>query len=388
VSRYLVFGAPALGAAERREVLDSLRSGWIGTGPKVARFEEAFRAYTGARHAVAVSSGTAALHLSLLVAGVGPGDEVVTTPLTFAATANAIIHAGATPVFADVDRATQNLDPAAAAAAVTRRTRALLPVHFAGRPCAMDALLALARRRRLRVVEDAAHAIETLVGRRHAGTLGTLGCFSFYVTKNLTTAEGGMVTTDSTALAARVRTLALNGLTTDAWRRFSDRGYRHYRVVAPGFKYNLIDLHAALGLHQLRRVPARLRRRRALWDYYTARFRDLPVRLPAADVPGGRHALHLFTVHLMLERLRLTRDQVMAALHARGIGTGVHYVSLHLQPYYRKRFGFRRDAFPNAAWIAERTLSLPLSAALTDRDAERVADAFVAILSRATRPRR
>ncbi len=383
--RFIVFGAPRLERAEEREVLATMRSGWIGTGPRVARFEAAFGRYVGARHAAAVSSGTAALHLAMLASGVGPGDEVVTTPLTFAATANAILHAGATPVFADVDPVTQNLDPGRAAAAVTRKTRALLPVHFAGRPCDMDALGAIARRRRLLVIEDAAHAIEARWRGRACGTIGDLGCFSFYVTKNLTTAEGGMVTTAKASYAETVKTLALHGMTKDAWRRFSDSGYRHYQVVAPGFKYNLIDLHAAIGLRQLPRIERWWRRRRALWAYYTRRFAGLPVALPSADVGRGRHALHLFTVHLDLARLRLDRDGVMMALFRRGVGCGVHYIALHLQPYYRKRFGFRPNDFPVAAWISERTLSLPLSAALTDGEAERVADAFVAVIRGAAR---
>ena len=383
--RFIVFGAPVIPAAARREVAATLASGWIGTGPRVARFQERFRRYVGARHAAAVSSGSAALHLALLALEIGPGDEVVTTPLTFAATAHAIVHTGATPVFVDVDRVTQNLDPARIPRALTRRTRALLPVHLAGRPCALDELLALARRRKLRVVEDAAHAIEATWRGRHCGTLGDIGCYSFYVTKNLTTAEGGMVVSRDPALVGRMAMLAQHGLTRDAWKRFGDKGYRHYGVVAPGFKYNLIDLHAALGLHQLGNLERWWRRRRALWRFYLDRFQDLPVHLPSPEVPGGRHALHLFTVHLDLKHLRLSRDAVMDALYRRGIGCGVHYIALHLQPYYRRRFGFRSGDFPNASWISERTLSLPLSPGLTDAEAGRVADAFRAVVGRATR---
>ncbi len=382
-----MFGAPRIAQEEIREVVDTLRSGWIGTGPKVKRFEAAFRAYTGVRHAVAVSSGSAALHLAMLAVGIGQGDEVITTPLTFGATANAILHTGAIPRFVDVDRATQNLDPDLVPRALTRRTRALLPVHLAGRPCEMAPLLALARRRRLLVVEDAAHAIEAVYRGRRAGTLGHLGCFSFYVTKNITTAEGGMVVTRSRRLADLIKMYALHGMTQDAWFRFSDRVHRHYRIVVPGFKYNLIDLHAAIGIHQLKAIERWWRRRRTVWEYYTERFRDLPVRLPDAHVPGGRHALHLFTVHLDLERIRLSRDEVQEALNQRGIGSGVHFISLHLHPYYRKRFSFKPGDYPNALWVSERTLSLPFSAKLTDAEVERVVEAFRTVMVRAVRRR-
>jgi len=382
-----LFGAPRITREEIHEVVDTLRSGWLGTGPRVKRFEEAFRAYIGARHAVAVGSGTAALHLAMLAAGIGRGDEIITTSLTCSATANAILHTGAIPRFVDVNRTTQNLDPDLVPRAVTRRTRALLPVHLAGRPCEMAPLLTLARRRHLLVVEDAAHAIEAVYRGRRAGTLGHLGAFSFYVTKNITTAEGGMVVTRSRRLADLIKMYALHGMTQDAWWRFSNHGYRHYRTVAPGFKYNLIDLHAAIGIHQLKGIERQWRRRRAVWEYYMERFRDLPVWLPDIHVPGGRHALHLFTVHLDLERIRLSRDEVMEALNRRGIGTGVYYISLHLHPYYRKRFGFKPGDYPNALWISERTLSLPFSAKLTDAEVERVVEAFRAVMAGAVRRR-
>jgi dTDP-4-amino-4,6-dideoxygalactose transaminase len=379
----IVLGAPCLGKAEIREVARVMKSGWIGTGPRTAAFEESFRRHSGARHAVAVSSGTAALHLSMLAAGVGPGDEVITTPMTFAATANAIVHTGATPRFADVDRLTQNIDPDLAARAVTHRTKAVLPVHFAGRPCDMSAVGSLARRKKLLLISDAAHAIEAMWKGKNVAVTGDLVCFSFYVTKNITTVEGGMVTTGKSRLAGKIKTYAMQGMTRDAWRRFSDKGYRHYRVVLPGFKYNLTDVNAAIGLKQLEKIERWWRRRRRIWDYYGQRFGDLPVFLPPPDVPGGRHALHLYTVHLDLEKLNRDRDAILAGLDAKGVGAGVHYVSLHLQPYYRKRFGFRPGDFPNALWISRRTLSLPLSAALSDAEVEHVADSFRAVVRRA-----
>ena len=295
----MVFGAPLIEDAEIDEVVATLKSGWLGTGPKVAQFERDFSAYTGAPHAVAVNSCTAALHLSMIAAGLGPGDEVITSPLTFCASVNAIIHAGATPVLADVDPVTMNIDPAQVAARITDRTRAILPVHFAGRPCDMDALMALANRHDLKIIEDCAHAIETEYHGRKAGTFGEFGCFSFYVTKNVATGEGGMVLARDEADAARIKTLALHGMSKDAWKRFGDEGYKHYFVTECGFKYNMMDIQAALGIHQLARVERNWRRRELIWNRYRQAFADLPVQLPAppeADSPF-RHD-HLFFLML------------------------------------------------------------------------------------------
>jgi dTDP-4-amino-4,6-dideoxygalactose transaminase len=367
---YIVFGSPILEQQDIDAVVRTLKSGWIGTGPQVNEFERRFAERVGAAHAVAVSSCTAALHLSLVASGVGPGDEVITTPLTFAATANAIIHTGATPVFVDCERDTMNLDPSQLEAAVTEHTRAIVPVHFAGRPCDMAAIHAVAKQRDLLVVEDAAHAIEARAREGKIGSLSPLTCFSFYVTKNLTTTEGGMVTTSSAALAAKIKTYALHGLSADAWSRFSDKGYKRYEVVFPGYKYNMTDMQAALGLSQLERVDAWLPQREALWARYDAAFRDLPVFLPAPAQPETLHARHLYTLLIDLERSALDRDQLMARLHERRIGTGVHYHGLHLQPYYSQRYGFKASEFPNASWISERTMSLPISAKLTAEDVD------------------
>jgi len=380
--RFLVFGAPAIGDDEIDEVVASLRSGWLGTGPKVARFEADFRTYKGAAHAVAVSSCTAALHLSMLALRLQPGDEVVTTPMTFAATVNAIIHAGATPVLADVDPVTMNIDPAAVAAAVTPRTRAVVPVHFAGRPCEMDELLAVAAGHDLAVIEDCAHAIETEYHGRAAGTFGDFGCFSFYVTKNVVTGEGGMVLTSSEDHAARIKVLALHGMSKDAWRRFSDEGYRHYFVTEAGYKYNMMDIQAAIGIHQLARVEAAWRRRAAIWDEYLRAFADLPLGLPAALAPDTRHAYHLFTVLVDEERAGLSRDAFLDAMTAENVGVGVHYLSIPEHPFYRERFGWRPDDFPEAKRIGRRTVSLPLSPALSDEDVADVVAAVRKVLGR------
>jgi len=373
---YLVFGSPLLLDEDIEEVVAVLRSAWIGTGPRVAAFEAGFREYVGASYAAAVHSCTAALHLSMVAIGLNPGEEVIVPSMTFAASANAVIHAGGRPVLADVDRFTMCLDPADVRCKITSKTRAILPVHFAGRACDMDSLLEIARAHKLRVIEDCAHAIETMYHGRHAGTFGDLGAFSFYVTKNLTTGEGGMVVTEDAAWAARVKTLALHGLSADAWKRFSDEGFKHYEVTEPGFKYNMMDLQAALGVHQLQRIEANLVRREEIWKRYDEAFADLPVFLPAPVEPSTRHARHLYTPLLDLDRMRGTRDEIQLALHRQRIGTGIHYRALHLHRYYRDTFGYQVGDLPNSEWISERTMSLPLSPKLTDADVDDVIFAF------------
>jgi dTDP-4-amino-4,6-dideoxygalactose transaminase len=341
----------------------------------VARFETMFREYVGAEHAVAVNSCTAALHLSMVASGVGPEDEVITTPMTFCATANAVIHTGARPVFVDVERETGNIDVEQVEAALTPRTKAILPVHYAGRPCRMDRLEAIARRNGLLLIEDAAHALEAQYDGRRIGTIGDLTCFSFYVTKNVVTGEGGMVTTNDAAWAAKIKMLALHGMSQDAWKRFSDEGYRHYEVTVPGFKYNMTDIQAALGIHQLPRVAENAKRRRDIWALYDNAFRDLPVIRPAPVQEHTVHARHLYTLLVGTDELGKTRDQVMNELIRLNIGTGVHYTALHLHPYYRQTFDHKRGDFPNAEFIGDRTLSLPFSGKLTDEDVSDVVNA-------------
>ena len=377
---YLVFGAPQIETAEIEEVVDSLQSGWLGTGPKVARFETAFKEYVGAEHAMAVNSCTAGLHLSMLVAGLGPGDEVITTPMTFCATVNTIIHAGATPVLVDCDKETMLIDPQRIEDAITPRTRAIVPVHLCGRPCDMDAISDIAQRHNLIVIEDAAHAIETVYKGSKIGNISHLTCFSFYVTKNVVTGEGGMVTTNNPDFADKIKMYGLHGMSRDAWKRFSDDGYRHYQVVFPGFKYNMMDIQAAIGLHQLTRVDENLKRRNELWQLYNESFSDLPVGLPALDEPDTVHARHLYTLMIDEGRCGLTRDQFMQKLHELNIGTGVHYLAVHLHPYYRERFGYSEADFPNATWVSERTVSIPLSPKLTDKDAKDVIETIRLIL--------
>ena len=370
--RFLVFGSPLIEQEEIDEVVASMKTGWLGTGPKVARFEADFKAYKGALYAVAVNSCTAALHLAMLVAGVVPGDEVITTPMTFCATVNAIIHAGAIPVLADIDPISMNIDPAKVEAKITSKTKAIVPVHFAGRACDMDRLCKIARRHELKLIEDCAHAIETEYKGRKAGSFGNLGCFSFYVTKNVVTGEGGMILTDNEAYAARVKTLALHGMSADAWNRFSDEGYKHYLVTEAGFKYNMMDIQAAIGIHQLRRIERYWKRRKEIWQRYNEAFADLPVGLPADPEPGTRHAHHLYTLMIDKEKAGVSRDQFLCAMNEQNIGTGVHYLSIPEHPFYQKTFGWKPEDYPNAMRIGRQTVSLPLSAKLTDGDVEDV----------------
>jgi dTDP-4-amino-4,6-dideoxygalactose transaminase len=373
--RFLIFGSPRIEQDEIDEVVASMETGWLGTGPKVARFEKDFAAYVDAHHSAACNSCTAALHLSLVALGLEPGDEVITTPLTFCASINAIIHAGCTPVLADVDPLTQNIDPDRIRDKITERTRAILPVHFAGRSCDMDPIMGIANEHGLKVVEDCAHAIETTYKGRHAGTFGDFGCFSFYVTKNICTGEGGMVVAASQDAIRHVKVLGLHGMSADAWKRFSDDGYKHYQVVEAGFKYNMMDIQAAIGIHQLKRIEDYFLRRCEIWDAYNEAFADLPIGLPAPEEPDTRHARHLYTIMVDPERCGVERDDFLVRITKEGIGVGVHYMSIPEQPYYRERFGWKLEDTPHATRLGRQTVSLPLSAKLTDADVAGVVEA-------------
>lgn len=373
---FLVFGSPIIEEPEIEEVVASMKSGWLGTGPKVARFEQDFAAYKCVRFVAALNSCTAALHLSILAAGIKLGDEVITPPLTFCATVNAIIHAGGTPVLADVDPDTMNIDPSEIEKKITSKTRAILPVHFAGRPCDMDRIMGIARKYDLKVIEDCAHAIETEYHGRKAGTIGDFGCFSFYVTKNIVTGEGGMVIAREEKNIARVKILGLHGMSNDAWKRFSDDGYKHYQVVECGFKYNMMDLQAAIGIHQLKCIEPYWERRRAVWTRYNEVLADLPVGLPLEVEPGTRHAFHLYTILVDEAKTGISRDAFLDAMNAENIGVGVHYLSIPEHPYYQHTFGWRPEDYPHAMRIGRQTVSLPLTAKLVDADVE---DVFAAV---------
>ncbi len=377
---FLVFASPLIEQPEIDEVVDSLKSGWIGTGPKVKKFEEDFGSYKSAKHAIALNSCTAALHLAMKVIGIKRGDEVIVPTMTFAATANAVIHAGGKPVFADCERDAMNLDPKDLERKITKKTKAIIPVHFAGRPCNMDAIMAIAKENNLKIIEDCAHAIETEYRGKKAGTFGDIGCFSFYVTKNIVTGEGGMAITDNEGYANKIKILALHGMSKDAWKRFSDEGYKHYQVVDSGYKYNMMDIQAAMGIHQLGRIDSYWKRREEIWNRYNEAFKDLPVFLPLPPEENTRHAYHLYTLLIDTGRAKVARDQFLDEMIKRNIGVGVHYTALHLHPFYQKAFGYKAGDFPNAEWISERTVSIPLSPKLTDEDAQDVIDAVCDIL--------
>jgi len=377
---FLVFAQPLIEQAEMDEVLDSMRKAWLGTGPKVHQFERDFAAYIGLPHAAALNSCTAALHLGCLALDLRPGDEVITTAMTFCASVNAIIHAGGTPVIVDIDPHTLNIDPAAIEAAVTPRTRAIMPVHFGGRACEMDAIMSIASHHGLRVIEDCAHSIETMYKGRHTGTFGDLGCYSFYATKNIVTGEGGMALSNNEAMINRIRIMGLHGMSADAWARFSDAGYKHYQVVDHGFKYNMTDMQAALGIHQLPRVERYWQRREAIWNRYMEALAPLPVGLPAPVRDDEVHAYHLFTIRVNEQETGIARDAMLSALNAARIGCGVHYLSIPEHPYYQERYGWRPEATPEATRYGRETISLPISPKLTDSDIDDVIEAVTTIV--------
>jgi len=380
--KYLVFGAPEITSADIKKVISALESGWIGTGPQTAILEETFCDYKKVPFGAALSSCTAALHLSMIALGVKAGDEVITSPMTFCATANAIVHTGARPVFADIDPLTGLIDPKDIIKRITPRTKAILPIHLCGRPCPMDDIMDIANEHNLQIIEDCAHAIETTYHGRHAGSFGAGGCFSFYVTKNITSIEGGMLITHNKELADKVKTLALHGMTADAWQRFSDKGYKHYEVAQPGYKNNLSDVQSALALSQMERIKDNLKRREIIWSKYDDAFGGLPCLIPPTGEENTRHARHLYTLLLKLEELSITRDQFLEELHDRNIGAGVHYRSLHLHKYYREKFNYQADDFPHSLWHSDRTVSLPLSPALSEQDISDVINAVTDILKR------
>jgi dTDP-4-amino-4,6-dideoxygalactose transaminase len=364
---FVKFSPPAIGEDEIAEVVDSLRSGWITTGPKTRRFEMAFADRVGAPAALGLSSCTAALHTALVALGVGPGDEVITTPLTFCASVNVIVHLGARPVLADVSPDTLNIDPEAIAAAVTPRTRAILVVHYAGHPADLGAIRALASARGLALVEDAAHAFPAAYRGEPIGSGSNPVAFSFYATKNLTTGEGGMLTGDP-ALIERGRVISLHGMNRDAWRRYDAGGNWYYEVTEAGFKYNMTDIQAGLGLAQLRRIGTLQRRRREIAAAYTLAFGPSDALETPVERPDVEHAWHLYPLRLRLGTLRIDRARFIQELTERGIGTSVHFIPIHVHPYYRDRYGFTPEDFPVAFANYERLISLPLHPAMSDDD--------------------
>ena len=372
---FLVFGKPLIGEEEIAEVVATLRAGWVGTGPKVGRFEQMLESYIGAPQVRCVSSCTAALMLAIRVLDVQPGDEVIVPAMTFIASANAVEHAGAVPVLVDSEPGTGLMDLDAVEAAIGPRTAAIMPVHLAGRPMDMDRVNAIRDRHGVVVIEDAAHAIGTEWAGVRIGKHGNLAAYSFYATKNITTGEGGALSTTDPHVADRIERLALHGLSAGAWQRFSDSGFKHYEVEEPGFKFNMTDMQAALGIHQLPHLDEWIDMRAALWERYDELLADLPLDLPVPAAPNTRHARHLYQV-LVRDNAGVSRDELLNRLTALRIGVGVHYTGVHLHPYYRERYGLDPSSLPVATDISHRTLSLPLAPALTERDQLDVVDAL------------
>jgi dTDP-4-amino-4,6-dideoxygalactose transaminase len=388
---FLPFALPVIEEEEIREVLDVLKSGWVTTGPKVRLFEEEFAEYVGCKHAIAVNSCTAALHLALEAVGVVEGDEIITSPMTFAATSEVIRYFKARPIFVDIDSKTMNVDVKLVEDTVKRkfesgngkRLKAIIPVHYAGYPCDMDALMALASRYDLRIIEDAAHAFPTSYKGKMIGTLGDITCFSFYATKNITTGEGGMITTENEEYADRMRIMSLHGISKDAWKRYTAEGNWYYEIIAPGYKYNLTDIAAGLGVAQLRKADAFLKRRMQIADRYHEAFQELDeLGLPLAveGKEGTTHSWHLYVIRLDLRRIQIDRNRFIEELRHKGIGTSVHFIPLHIHPYYRETYGYQSDDFPVAYETYKRIISLPIYARMTDDDVERVIESVTDIV--------
>ncbi len=383
---FLPFARPSLGEEEIQDVVETLRSGWITTGPKTEKFAAAFAEYVGGRFAVPVSSATAGLHVALLALGVGPGDEVITTPMTFVATLNTIVHCGAVPVLADIDAATPHVRVEQIEERLTKKTKAIVPVHFVGQPVDLDPLLELAAAKGVPVLEDAAHAAGTEYKSRRIGSFPTTSVFSFHPNKNITTGEGGMVVTEDEGVFERASLLKFHGMDREAWKRFAKEGSPRYDVEVPGFKYNMMDIQAALGLGQLPRLDGFIRKRERLAARYDQAFSGVTGLILPQRVPyPARHAWHLYTPLVDLDRLTISRDRFMGELKSRNIGTGLHYTAAHEFTYYARTFGWGPEDFPEAHFVSERIVSLPLFPGLTDADQDDVIEAVGDVLGRSLR---
>ncbi len=368
----LPFCPPDIGQEEINEVVDSLRTGWITTGPKVKKFEDQLAAYTGAGHALALNSATAGLFLCLKALKIGPGDEVITTPYTFASSVNVILHCGARPVLVDVRREDFNIDPELIEKAITPKTKAVIPVHYAGRSCDMDRIGALAKKHNLAVIEDAAHAIGTEYKGKKIGCISRFTVFSFHAVKNVTTGEGGAITTGDAGMAEQLRAMSLHGMNKDAWKRYAPGAKVQYDIVYPGYKYNMMDLQAALGIHQLRKVEQTLEKRKAIAARYRAGLADLPGLTLPGDALDGRHGWHLYPVLLDLENLSIGRNKVIELLQQENISSNIHYTPVHLFSYAKEYLGCQPGDFPNAEWLGERELTLPFYNRLSEDDVDDV----------------
>lgn len=379
---FLPFSIPSVSEKDIDEVVDTLRSNWITVGPKTKIFENNFKEYIGCKHAIAVNSCTAGLHLALVVTGVGYGDDVITTPYTFCATAEVIEHLGAKPIFVDIRRDTFNIDCNKIANAISDKTKAIIPVHIAGHPCEMEKLIHVAQENKIPIIEDAAHALGAEINNLKIGNIGDITSFSFYATKNLTTGEGGMVTTNNDEFAEKIRLLCLHGMSRDAWKRYSSEGSWYYEILYPGYKYNMSDIQAALGLNQLKNFDHYQRIREEYVQLYNNSFKDIAeIEIPLTKL-NIKHAWHLYIIKLNLDLLTINRNEFIQKLFDHNIGTSVHFIPLHYQPYYQKKYGYKNNDFPNAEYVYERVISLPLYPKMTKDDVFRVIDTVISIIKK------
>jgi dTDP-4-amino-4,6-dideoxygalactose transaminase len=367
---------------EINEVVDTLKSGWLTTGPKAQKFEEAFKDYIGCRHAIALNSCTAGLNISLALQNFEPGDEIITTPMTFPATANVIVLNNFKPIFCDIEKGTLNINSHGIAAKITSRTRAIMPVHYAGHPCDMDVIEAIAGENGLTILEDAAHALETKYKGRKIGNMGHMASFSFYANKNITTGEGGMITVNDDDLAEKIRVFRLHGLSRDAWKRYGNSGYAHWKLETPGFKYNMADISAALGMHQIKKVDRFLKIRKEYVQKYDEAFKNIEEieTLEVKDYAESGH--HIYVIALRLNKLNLSRDEFLNAMQSAGIGVAVHFIALHLQPYYANTFNLEPEDFPVATDYSNRIISLPLYPKMTKGEVDRVINTVIELINK------
>jgi dTDP-4-amino-4,6-dideoxygalactose transaminase len=365
---FLVFGAPLNGEPEIEDVVQCICSEWLGTGPKVARFEKEFATYKSVKYAVTLNSCAAVLYFSILAAGVGHRDGGITTLMTFCATVNANIRAGVTPVLADIDLNQIESN-------ISSKTKIVIPFHLTGQSCEVDAICDIAQCHNFKVIEDCAPAVKMEYHGKNAGTFGEFGCFSFYVTKNVATDEGGMVLTEHEEDAANIKTLGLHAMSKDVWKRFSDEGYKHYQVVECGFKYNMMDLQTAIGIHQLTRIEQNWQKRQVIWNQYKTAFKDLPVTTPAETAPNTRHAYHLYAILIDEQQTGISRDTFLDLMTKHNIGVGVHYLNIPEHPYYQQTYGWKPEDYPHSMKIGKQTVSLPISAKLLNVNVENVIDA-------------
>lgn len=367
---YLPLHRAWFGPEEEKEIIDTLRSGWITTGPKTKKFEEDFKNFSGAKHCVALNSCTAALHLAYAALDLGPGDEMITSPMTFAATANAAVHLGAKPVFADIMPETLNIHPDEIEKKINNKTKAVTVVHYIGQPCKMDEIKQIAGSKNIAVIQDAAHATESEYKGRKIGSICDMSAYSFYATKNITCGEGGALTVNRDDLIDKIRILSLHGMSKDAWKRYAKDGYAHYEILYPGYKYNMFDIQASLVMHQLKKIEKFWALRKQFVEKYNDGFKDIEQIKTLKIMPDVKHAYHLYSIILKTELLKCTRDEFLAELQKLNIGVSVHFTALHLHPYYRDTYGYRRGDFPNAEYASDRLVSLPLFPMMNPEDVE------------------